>query len=100
MRIENTYDEVLFAATVGVEPDDEDLARVTVPPDSDETVFRGKVRRTATEIAALRREGNNGEARRLAEQAAAAYSAAFVGPQPVAVDYEDTATITARMFSR
>lgn len=100
MQIENTYDEVLFAATVGVEPDDEDLAKVQAPPGEDESVFRRKVRRTAAEIAALRRDGHNGEARRLADQAAAAYSSAFVGPAPVVVEYEDSATITARMFSR
>ncbi|WP_148576053.1 hypothetical protein [Nocardioides caldifontis] len=104
MKIENTYDEVLFAAVqAGLEPDDSDVAQVRVPAGEDPQQFAASIRSTASRIAAFRKQGNNGAARKLADEAQAAYLAKFEQLMPIPAGRNDDtslAEIGARMFGR
>lgn len=94
----NTYDQVVLAAVAGVEPDDDDLDRVAVPPGDDPNTFRSELASKATEIAELHRDGENGQAHKLAAEAAAIYAAAFPTPTAAVTLSEGVDDIAARMF--
>jgi hypothetical protein len=100
MNIDNTFDEVVFAATVGLEPDDQDLARIRVPAGEDEARFLADVRSTAKEIAVKHRAGATGEARQIAEQAQQEYLEKFAALLPIPAHTDETpiADIGSRMF--
>lgn len=102
MKIQNTYDRLMDAAAAGVEPDDDDLQAITPPPETDAEAFRRQVDRKARDIAALRRQGDNGEARRLAAEAAEEYRRSFEAhmPRPTTAEPETYETVTQRMFSQ
>jgi hypothetical protein len=105
MKVTTAFDQVMFAATVGVEPDDEDLAAVKPTPGADPAAFRHAVKAKAREIADLKRSGNHGDARHEATAAAAAYAAAFAAflPDPIdkpppVEDITDLGALGERMF--
>ena len=100
MNIQNTYDEVLFAATVGLEPDDEDLSRIRVPAGEDKAEFLAGTRSIAKSIAKSHREGSNGEARDLAAKAQQEYLDKFEALMPIPAGADDLpiADVGARMF--
>lgn len=105
MRVENTYDEVLFAAAhAGLEPDTDELSKVRVPAGQDPVTFRSDLRGKAQLIARRKREGNNGEAMRLAEEGSTSYRAQFDELMPIPTsDPDDDLSLTdigARMFRR
>lgn len=98
----NAFEQVMYAATVAVEPDAEDLAAITVVPGVDEAEFRRQTAAAAQEIAELRRIGNNGESRRLAALAIEEYDEAFRAflPKPAVEKLEAADVIAERMFRR
>lgn len=83
MKIENTFDELLHAATLGFPPDDADLDAVRAPAGEDPAQFRAAVRQLAVDIASALQDGHQREAARLAEAAQAAYLAKFEQLMPV-----------------
>lgn len=102
MRIETTFDEVLYAATLGLEPDEEDFARVTVPAGEDPQKFLASARSTASRIVSARRKGLNDEAREIAAKAKTEYETKFAAltPAPAGGQVESVEDIAARMFRR
>lgn len=82
MRIDNTLDEVVFAATLGLVPDTADLDHVTVPAGVDPAKFRNDLQATAKRIAALHNQGRHADARTAAAEASDAYLDAFDHPTP------------------
>lgn len=112
MKINNTLDELLFAATHGLEPDDEDLGQVRVPAGEDASTFLAEIRSTAQRIVDMRKEGRHGDARALADETAADYLRHFEALLPIpagrqqtspeAIDDNPTslADLGSRMFRR
>lgn len=102
MRIETTLDELLYAATMGLEPDADDLARVTVPAGEDAQAFITALAETATQIVAAERQGFNAEAREIAEATKSEYEAKFAALMPARAggQSESIEDITARIFRR
>lgn len=84
MRIDNPLDELLYAATMGYPPDQDDLAAVVVPPGGMTAAdLRADIVKTTEAILAKRRDGAPGEGRRIADEAARAYLKLFPTPQPL-----------------
>jgi hypothetical protein len=77
VKIANTMDELLAAATMGVLPSADDIAAVEVPPGKGAKAFAAEVEQVASEIVGLRKSGEMGKARRMAAEAATAYLDAF-----------------------
>lgn len=109
MNVENTFDEVIFAALqAGLVPDGSDLEQVRVPAGEDPTSFRQSLTRTAERIAALRRQGNHGEAREIAATAQGEYLASFQALLPIPAggtadpepEITDLGDLGSRMFGR
>ena len=100
MNIENTYDEVLLAALHGLQPDEEDLARIRIPAGEDEVAFLETVQQQTKAIAEQHRIGANGEARKLAEQAQQEYLGKFTALMPIPAGGEDIpiTDLGARIF--
>lgn len=110
MKIQNTYDELLFAAAhAGLEPDADDLAAVRVPAGEDGEKFRSTAQATARRIVALRKQGAFGEARSIAEAAQNDYLQQFEALMPIPAaqqakqpteDIQDLGALGSRMFGR
>lgn len=102
MRIDTTFDEVLYAATMGLEPDAEDFARVTIPAGEDRAKFISAAKTAASKIVAAHRQGMNDEAREIAATAKTEYETKFAAlmPAPAGGQVESVEDIAARMFRR
>lgn len=100
----NAFDRVMLAAAAGVAPDDEDLEAVKPTPGVEQGQFERQVMVKAAEIVRLRQAGNNGEARRLAQEARDEYAGAFrsymadVLPPDLDEDIESADDLAASMF--
>lgn len=103
MRIANTFDEVLFAALqAGLEPDDQDVAQVRVPPGEDPATFTASMRLAARRVVDARRNGLNDQAREIAATAQTEYLAKFeaLAPIPAGQDEDSLDDLGSRMFRR